>query len=619
MYGLDYDDLRQRHKLRRQKRIINISIITAIACFIFALYSSLMLIKINSQQEVLKHHQALSLASKSEEHLKKDDRYEAIKTAYQSLVEFEGVKMPYTPEAEYALSESLGIYDIGASYKSVSELKTKGIVDFIKSSENNKYAAIYDESGELTLFDTSELNIISTYTVSDLYFNENFFSFVGNDFLAFVNKDKKISLVKTENGELFTEIETEGSGYAVVKGNGTGEYLVYSDYKNVYIYDVKENKKIGNVSGQNDFLSKLYFSEDSNYVFAASLKENYDIYAEDSLTVYIIDIKEAKEVNTITLTASSISGVATKNNNAYILLNNRVGVNLNILLVSYNITNGNINWTKDIDSAWGDYILRSYAENTNDIAVVNQDQVFILDADNGEIVNTFNTSSSILKIYTFVSDETYLTISSDGSVNYMDVANKNNYEYAGRFELKLDEYIDVEKSENGLILIPQNENRIILYEEKANKDMKLEDIQIDFPSNDSVSSTEQKQLIEDYNMQNKNLVNNIFYDTDKKVMFVNYKNNDIAIYNTENKELIKLLNNVGTLSHYFGKDKNNRIYIGDVSNTYILDKNYNKVGYIKSLRKLEDDKLLIANNGKIYSLKIYSLNEMLEQAKQYLK
>ena len=618
MYGLDYDDLKQRHKLRRQKRILNISIITAIACFIFAIYTSIMLIKINSQQDILKHHQALTLASKASEYIKEDNRYEAVKNAYQALVEFEGVKMPYTPEAEYALSESLGIYDIGASYKAVSQINTKGVVDFVKSSPNGKYAAVYDESEEITLFDTNTLNIILKYNMNNMYTNDRMFGFVGNDIFAFSNRDTNISLVKTETGELLTEINNEGRGFISLRGSTNGEYLAYTDYEKVYIYDVKENKQIGSISEEDNFLKDIYYSEDCNYVFVATLKENYDIYKEDSITVYVIDAKEGKKINSINQEASSFSGVVTKDNNAYILLNNRVGTDVSMIILSYDYINGNVNWTKIIENAWGKYITRSYAENTNNIAIVNQDNVNILNADNGEIETTFNTSSEILTIYTFTTSDLYITVSSDGTVDYMDVENKNSIEFDGKYELNLDEYVDVEKTENGLILLPYNENRVIIYDEKANKDAKLEDISLDYPKKDDVSVTEQKQLIEDYDIINKNLISNIIYDSDKKLIFVNYKNADIAIYNVETKELIKLLNNVGKINHYFGKDKNDRIYIGDISDTYILDNDFNKVGHIKGLRKLEEDKVIIANNSKFYSSKIYNLNELLNEAKELI-
>ena len=106
--------------------------------------------------------------------------------------------------------------------------------------------------------------------------------------------------------------------------------------------------------------------------------------------------------------------------------------------------------------------------------------------------------------------------------------------------------------------------------------------------------------------------------TNKELLFVNYKNNDIAIYKTSDKSLIKYLNNVGKIYHYFGKDKYGRTYIGDTSYSYILDKDYNKVGRIKELTKLEDDKVIIRNEKELYSIKIYTLNDLINEAKSYL-
>ena len=69
MYNLDYDDLKQRHKQRKMKKIIYTSTIAACVFFLFALYSTFMLLKISSQQKTLKLHQALSLANESKKYL----------------------------------------------------------------------------------------------------------------------------------------------------------------------------------------------------------------------------------------------------------------------------------------------------------------------------------------------------------------------------------------------------------------------------------------------------------------------------------------------------------------------------------------------------------------------
>lgn len=619
MYNIDYDDLRQRHKLRRQKRIICTSIIVAISCLLFALYTSIMLIKINSQQRILKRHQALSLAKDAENYLSKDNRYEAIKSSYQALTKFNGVKMPYTSDAEYALSEGLGLYDVGSSYKTISEIQTKGVADYIKTSVDNKYAAIYDESEEVTLFKTKSLEKIKTFNTNGNIFDEYSFTFIGKDTFAYVNDKGNINLVNVSDGKIIKEIKKEKSTYSSLKGDPKGKYLTYTDRKNLYIYNIKDNKLINKLSSKDDYIKDMYYSEDSNYVFVGSLEENYDINKEDHMKIHVIRTKDVKEINDKSFNAGYITGIFTKGDNAYFLLNKALGDKYTMIVVSYNFIDDDTNWTKTYEDTWGKFIIKSYAEGINNIAVANYDTVRVLDAKDGDTIETFNTSSEIINMYSFTSSDMYLVFLNNGTVNYLSMEYRKNIEYKGRYEFNLNSYSKVVQGESGFLLIPKNENRVILYDKKTNKDMKEEKIKLDYPSNDSIKLSEVKKIKKQYHIKNKNLVDGMFYDNKKEVLFVNYTNNDIAIYSVKDKKLLNTLTNVGKVNHYFGKDKYNRIYIGDMSDSYILDKNYNKVGHIKGLAKLEKDKVIISNNGKYYSVKIKNIDEIKKEAKEYLK
>ena len=188
----------------------------------------------------------------------------------------------------------------------------------------------------------------------------------------------------------------------------------------------------------------------------------------------------------------------------------------------------------------------------------------------------------------------------------------------GKFEFNIAKYSEVAQSKNGFILLPENENRVVLYEEKYNKNMKKVDTKIDFVSDQSIIVTKFEEVINKYKIKNKNLVEKIFYDTKKEILFVNYTNNDVSIYNVKTKKHLKTLENVGKVYHYFGKDKLGRTYIGDMSDSYILDKDYNKVGHIKGLVKLDNNKVIILYNGEYYSLEVYDLDSLLKEAKKYI-
>ena len=111
----------------------------------------------------------------------------------------------------------------------------------------------------------------------------------------------------------------------------------------------------------------------------------------------------------------------------------------------------------------------------------------------------------------------------------------------------------------------------------------------------------------------------MFYDNNKELLFVCYTNLDLAIYNVKDKKLLNYLNEVGSLDRFYGRDLNGRLYIGDVTDAYILDKNYNKVGHINRLTKVDKDKVIIYDGNNYYELKIYDLDELLNIAKNYLE
>jgi len=617
MCNIDYDDLRQRHKLREQKRKNNIILGVAIASLLFALYTGIMLIKINSQQNILKRHQALTLADKAKDYLKKDNRYNSIKSSYEALTKFNGVKMPYTSEAEYALVESLGVYDVGSSYKSVRELKTSGVASSIKESSNNKYAAVYDESESITLFNTKTMKKINAYTVGNA--TEDSFTFIGNNIFSYINKEGNIELINIKNKKLIKEIKKEKDSYTSVKGDKDSKYLVYIDNKNLYIYNVKDNKVVKTISNNDKYQKEMYFSDDSKYLFVGTSPENYDINNPDYLTIHTINLESLEEVNSTTINSSYIEGMLTKGNNCYMLLNNRIGTDFNMVVVSYNYIDGYINWTKTFEGKWGKFIIKSYPEGTNSITVVSYEEVNVLDADSGNLVETFNTGTEIIGIYSYLNKEIYLVFLNNGSVNYINMEYRNNIEYLGKYEFNIDKYIKVALSENGFILIPKDENRVILYEAKSNKDIKEVELKDTIDTKNSISTLDYDKLKDKYNIKNRSLVDRMFYDDKKELLFVNYTNKDIAIYNVKTKKLLKKLTNVGKVESYYGKDSYNRIYIGNISNSYILDKNLNKVGHIKNLRKVDKDKVVVSNDSKNYSIKIYTLNDLLKEAKEYLK
>ena len=620
MYNLDYDDLKQRHKLWRQKKIIRTSLMIALISVLFAIYSIAMFIKIEMQQNVLAKHHALSLVDQATDNLNEDKIYNAVKLSYQALTDFDDIVMPYTPEAEYSLVESLGIYDVGLSYKAVKELKTEGIAIHIKNSPDMKYAAVYDGSEMVTLFDAKSLNIIAKYDVNTTYISDNDFTFIGNEYLAFITSTGSIKIVKTKDGKQVKEIDDDI--YQSVSNDTVGNYLIYNSRDRLFIYDIKNNKNVGNISKlskDEKYVNEMYVSSDSKYLFVFTTQREYNADVDDYLTLHVYELETATEVSNNTFAAGYVSGVVTKNNNAYLLLNKIDNLENFMIILSYDYLNGEVNWIKEVKNTWGKIIKKSYPEDSNDIAVVCYDNLHVLNMDDGSLVQSFNTGNEIISFYSYLSQEIYVVFSANGKVNTINMRYGNNIVVPSLYQFNASEYSAVALSYNGYLLIPRNENRVILYETKSNKETKKLDKKYDYVKDESISTLEFENIAKKYDLNNKSLIQKIIYNTKKDIMFVNYKNGDLIIYNVKDKKILKTLKNIGAIDHYFGKDRYGRIYIGDSTDSYILDKKYNKVGHIYNLVKLENDKVIIGNNGNYYSLKIYTLDDIKTDAKKYLK
>ena len=431
MFELDYDDLKQRQKIKEQKRIIHIVAAIAIASIAFGIYSLIMFIIIQTQQNRLATYQALSLAQESSTNLLNDNRYDAIKYAYQSLTEFSNVDMPYTTDGEYALNEALGVYDVGSSYKSIKEIHTDGVVDYIKVNNDEKYMAIYDEAETITLFESSTLKIINKYNTNGVYANEYSFGFLGSDKFAYVNIDGDIKIIDINENKDINTIDNDENIIAI-RCNPNGKYIAYMTSKNLYIYDLEESKEIANIFNKDGFLKNAYYNENGDYLFVASSPTNFDTDKDDILTMHVIKVSDGKEINNFTLNAGYFNGLLTKGNNAYILLNNYVGVKYNAIVISYNYIDGNINWKNTYDNSWGKYITKSYKEGTNDIAISNSKNITVLNCNNGKEVESFATDSEIISVYSFVNSNMYLAFLANGEVNYINVDTKKSIEYKNR-------------------------------------------------------------------------------------------------------------------------------------------------------------------------------------------
>lgn len=112
LLSCSYDDLKQRHRERKMKRIAALSALVAIMAVSFGAYSSYNANLIQQNLEGKQTNQSKYLADTALSLYEVGDRRAAVLVALEALPSEENDR-PYVAEAQYALSQALGCYDTG--------------------------------------------------------------------------------------------------------------------------------------------------------------------------------------------------------------------------------------------------------------------------------------------------------------------------------------------------------------------------------------------------------------------------------------------------------------------------------------------------------------------------
>lgn len=148
-----YDDLKQRHKERKMRRIMT-AMAAGMALMVgFAGYYAYTAAQIRENFRDKQINQSKYLADTALQQLEEGDRMTAIQIALEALPGEENDR-PYVPKAEYALNSTLYSYEVGGNLLPDRALKhAQPVSDFDISSEGN-YAITVDQGETVTVFDT---------------------------------------------------------------------------------------------------------------------------------------------------------------------------------------------------------------------------------------------------------------------------------------------------------------------------------------------------------------------------------------------------------------------------------------------------------------------------------
>lgn len=267
LLGCGYDDLRQRHRERRLRRTIGICAGVS-ACFLaFGLYSTYNTIQINRQYRVKQMNQSRYLAETSQRLLGEGDRELAVKIALEALPEYDGANdRPYVAEAEYALSDALGVYADGNNFRLERQLTCNGNIKEMISSRDRSLLAARDSVQNIYVWNTETYELL-VHIEPQVDENNRIIEWQNIDFnsrnqLIGITMES-IVCYESINGEPVWSKDCEFIEKSHIERNGSRIFI--SDSDECQILDALTGEVLSKINGYSP-KRQIAFSPDNQYV-----------------------------------------------------------------------------------------------------------------------------------------------------------------------------------------------------------------------------------------------------------------------------------------------------------------------------------------------------------------
>ena len=660
MFGVTYDDLRQRQRERKIKQIVTLSVSVAVVCTAIGIASTLAAIHINKQknqietqsQQIIKQadeikaqadeiksqtdeiisqnkklmlNQALNLADDAMDMLDNGDRIGAINTAKMALTQYDGIELPYTSSARYALTEALHIYDSGNYVKAVRQYETEGIVSDIFVSKDKSIIVTRDTSDCLTIWNAETGEKLDTIeNVSDGETNFKNVCFLDDDTMAYVTHKGEICTYhfsskesKWENIDIVYAIsiasDSQGKYLAMVTGE---KVLVYdtTNYQVKYTYEAPDGKCLGD---------ELCFIDDNTFAF--SLEYDYFDIDDSVETLEIVEPVESVVCIANIVTGEITAQVSFPYDGIYLLEYTNGALYISTILYNdfvdvsgsfYKIDakTGQMIWECK-EGIFGNQIKFPESSETSELLLVSSMKAYSVDINTGEVTGDYYTNDEIVSIG--VNGKNYSIITSAGDYCLINLSTRTLVIVSGQIQYNISNKIeDIKGTDSGIVLLPRNENRAILFSVSENPFMTAYE--------GNYVRTEGINMYADYTeeameigLKNAKLVRTILHISEEGIMVVSYSNKMVEIIDENSLEVLETIENVNEpIAKYLNKDNQGNLYIANNNYGYCLDSEYHLISKIEELRMVDSEKnvLVVGDEDKPYQIPIYDTEQLLQMA-----
>jgi len=293
MFDCSYDDLKQRHREQKIRRILTASACATAIFGAFAVVSTTMALRIHKQSGQIKEQaakieeqytealkvNAKGMADDALELVERGDRKGAVELAYNALTGTEEEPMPYTAEAEYALSQALGVYEDGSLILPVDLVDIESDISWISTSADASRILVGDTYGNLYVYEPDTEKMLTETPIKglDAYADEDEATFLDNSKIAYAVEDG-FAIYDLDTKEEKT-YDFENVNALKVAYNST--YLMVKSSHKIAIYDYSDMTLVHAIE-DNRFLHDIVISADGQFAaYCYSQDEEYGVVILD--------------------------------------------------------------------------------------------------------------------------------------------------------------------------------------------------------------------------------------------------------------------------------------------------------------------------------------------------
>lgn len=558
---VDFDDLKQRHRERKIRQIITTVSVGAAIVLAFGVLAVSSAIKISRQAERLAYDKAVNLAEESEKLLEEDKRLEALSVAREALTSSDGVELPSTPEARFALVDALRVYDSAKYSKAVLEVDSGDMVNAMEFNSNPFEVIFLDKSGEVSVWKYKDYDkiFIAFDGITDAQ-SEHVVGFINENEFFYINNAGKVAITSVGNaGDVLLEDAVFTSAFI----NKNHDRIAAVSENSLFVYSLSDHSVIYSDSTGGDdtlcFSDCIGWDEDNNRIL-------YSVYKKDGSAreeLKVADLKDGSLMLSALFAEAKMEDCVCKDGVFYCLSGHNDGDLCQSYVCALDSEEKTGKWNSSFNGTPGELLITS----ADSLSVSAGNDLYIYKCSDGSLLGNYSFGADVGCLTE--KDGVLYVRNLNGDSSVIDTQT-GAYSFLGKLidctELKKLKSLEITEFNYAYMGIPANgnDNHLIFYNYMENDYARTYDGNIPEIGFDALFSSDAASKVKSLGIDEDNTVYSVVSDRDGLLM-ISYKNGTIVLYD-EKKGKVLCQKDIGdVIDRYLGKDAYGNKYFGNAN------------------------------------------------------